>query len=316
MSVNMLRLAFEAQTERTADKLVLLKLADHANDDAECWPSQAHIERHTGLSKRTIIRSINRLEKSGFLTKKPTVRKDGTKGRNRYILHLDPCVTMAHGGQSAMCHRDTQPCVTVTPLTNHQLEPSIKKELPGGSSKEKSPSTKTKIQKPDDVDDQVWSDYLEFRRKKKAPLTQTAWNRIDKELARGVEKGYTRDDMLAEAMTGWQGFKLEWYEKRIGTLADTADGLPTDVLALYRDMLTPPLRDVIGVDAQRAKEINTLAQGELKTIDDWETFFKVVRDSPILTGRKPWFASGEARPVDLDFLLKHAVKIMEGKYDG
>jgi biotin operon repressor len=48
------------------DKLMLLALADHANDeDWTCWPSLSHLERKTGLSRTTTWRVINRLVKHG-----------------------------------------------------------------------------------------------------------------------------------------------------------------------------------------------------------------------------------------------------------
>lgn len=46
-------------------KLVLLSLADNANDQGECYPSMAQIGRRTALSERAVrdaIRSLERLQ--------------------------------------------------------------------------------------------------------------------------------------------------------------------------------------------------------------------------------------------------------------
>jgi hypothetical protein len=46
------------------DKYVLVALSDHANDeDFTCWPSLTHLQRKTGLSRPTIWKTIDRLEK-------------------------------------------------------------------------------------------------------------------------------------------------------------------------------------------------------------------------------------------------------------
>ncbi len=76
---------------------------------------------------------------------------------------------------------------------------------------------KNDVQKPDDIDEQVWSDFLAHRRQKKAKLTPTAWKAIRKQLDIGADKGHDPNDMLAVAMAaGWQGFEFDWYLNRIG----------------------------------------------------------------------------------------------------
>jgi hypothetical protein len=64
------------------------------------------------------------------------------------------------------------------------------------------------MQKPDDVDDQVWSDFLSLRKSKKAPVTKTALSGIRNQAAIA---GYTMNQALAECSSrGWTGFKAEW----------------------------------------------------------------------------------------------------------
>jgi hypothetical protein len=67
---------------------------------------------------------------------------------------------------------------------------------------------KKKAEKPDSVSHQVWSDFLEVRKTKKAPLTYTA-------LA-GIEREAKKANMTTEAALikccemAWVGFKSEW----------------------------------------------------------------------------------------------------------
>lgn len=49
--------------------MVMVKLADHANDDGVCWPSQTTIAARTGLSRQTVNKVINELERRGMLRK-------------------------------------------------------------------------------------------------------------------------------------------------------------------------------------------------------------------------------------------------------
>lgn len=84
--------------------------------------------------------------------------------------------------------------------------------------KKKSRARTEQVKRPDNIDPQVWSDYLAARRAKRAPLTGSAWAAIRKQIDLGVAAGHDPDDMLREAMAaGWQGFRLDWYENRVAS---------------------------------------------------------------------------------------------------
>jgi hypothetical protein len=52
-------------------KLVLLRLADHANADTQlCWPSQLKLSEFTALSERTVRGALKVLETKGLITRK------------------------------------------------------------------------------------------------------------------------------------------------------------------------------------------------------------------------------------------------------
>lgn len=69
---------------------------------------------------------------------------------------------------------------------------------------------------PDDLSEQVWKDWLQHRKDKKAPVrTQTVVDRIAKELEKARALGWSPNEALAEAMAaGWQGIKAEWLANR------------------------------------------------------------------------------------------------------
>ena len=55
------------------EKLVLLSLADQANDEGWCWPSNAHTAQRCSLHRDTVFDIISRLETKGYIevTRRP-----------------------------------------------------------------------------------------------------------------------------------------------------------------------------------------------------------------------------------------------------
>lgn len=70
-----------------SEALVLLALADQANDEGFCWPSQEKLAPKARQSVSTLRRSLRSLEKMGLLT---TITRSSTRGRrsNVYLLHI------------------------------------------------------------------------------------------------------------------------------------------------------------------------------------------------------------------------------------
>ncbi|GFM89303.1 hypothetical protein PSCICO_47020 [Pseudomonas cichorii] len=89
MSMNLMVKALETKVGNPLRKLVLIKLADNANDMGECWPSYQHIADQCEISKRSVMSHIASLCASGLLRKE--IRKGGPKGNssNVYYLTLD-----------------------------------------------------------------------------------------------------------------------------------------------------------------------------------------------------------------------------------
>lgn len=67
-------------------KLVLIKLADNASDQGECWPSYQHIADQCEISKRSVMVHVDALCDSGLLRKE--IRKGGPKGNSSNVYFL------------------------------------------------------------------------------------------------------------------------------------------------------------------------------------------------------------------------------------
>ena len=63
------------------------------------------------------------------------------------------------------------------------------------------------------VDQQVWSDWLQIRKAKKLPMTETAWSQIQNEF----RKSNLSDQQGVEycCLSNWASFKTAWYEKNM-----------------------------------------------------------------------------------------------------
>ena len=95
-----------------------------------------------------------------------------------------------------------------------ETEPTFSK--PKTEKKSRSTGTATKKQtsvvKPDDVSDDLWADFLNHRKQKKAPVTDRVISLIRNE---AKNAGWTLKEALNEViLRNWTGFKAEWVEAK------------------------------------------------------------------------------------------------------
>ncbi|MDW6094030.1 conserved phage C-terminal domain-containing protein [Vibrio rhizosphaerae] len=79
--------AMDVTVGNPARKLVLLKLADNANDEGECWPSYGNIAKHCEISRRSAIAHVKSLCDAGLVSKCLRVGEKGNKS-NKFFLHF------------------------------------------------------------------------------------------------------------------------------------------------------------------------------------------------------------------------------------
>ena len=87
MSVKALTWAFEQPVNAT-EKVVLLALADHADEHGVCWPSISLLVKRAHVGERTVQRAIQSLEDNGFVIRERRVRENGSDTSNLYRLML------------------------------------------------------------------------------------------------------------------------------------------------------------------------------------------------------------------------------------
>tara|TARA_R100001369_G_scaffold35619_1_gene60878 strand:- start:501 stop:1136 length:636 start_codon:yes stop_codon:yes gene_type:complete len=117
MSWRALDWASKQKTGNYADKLILLILANYADDNNNCFPSLKTICTMTECSRSTVIRSLKRLETNDFIKiqeRFATVEHNKRQTSNLYELRI------GYQMDTPQCQIDTPPSVLEKPqLTNH-----------------------------------------------------------------------------------------------------------------------------------------------------------------------------------------------------
>ena len=111
MSVRATNWAWSLEEVMGSEALVLLALADQANDEGFCWPSQEKLAPKARQSVSTLRRSLRSLEKMGLLT---TITRSSTRGRrsNLYLLHIGarPDLSMKSAKAVTLSEEAVQAC--------------------------------------------------------------------------------------------------------------------------------------------------------------------------------------------------------------
>jgi hypothetical protein len=101
MSVEAMNWAWK-QALPPSEKLLLMSLADHADERGECFPSKKSLSDRCSISLRTVIRLQQVLCDKGVLSITTRKRTNGSTTSNLYLLHLDVFLkanTTQEGGQ-------------------------------------------------------------------------------------------------------------------------------------------------------------------------------------------------------------------------
>lgn len=122
MSLRATSWAWEIPTQEIGmtNKFVLLALADYADKDGICFPSQATLGDKVALSERTVRASLSELEEAGFITR---TNRSSTAGRRSDWIQLElesprnrQNLPVAQPEKSRICNRQKTPPPTGSPL--------------------------------------------------------------------------------------------------------------------------------------------------------------------------------------------------------
>ena len=202
MSMELMVKAMKTKVGNPLRKLVLIKLADNANDMGECWPSYQHIADQCEIGRSTVKVHIRELEKCGLLRRE--FRRKGELNQSN-LFHLS---LMNSGAGAALPGAGDNPGggAGAAPRTSHSFEPvkePVKQPVADApSAKKKAPKFDPLTCKPANVSEQVWADWCQHRKEIRKQLTKTTCERQAKTLA-----GHHWPDavIIQSISNGWTG---------------------------------------------------------------------------------------------------------------
>ena len=204
-------------------KIVLLMLAErHNKDSGQCNPSHDRLADDCGLTRRSVMEQIAKLEGAGYLRIRHR-SSNNVKLPNQYVLVFSFGVQEEIKEFEEVVNDVHHPVVNkVQGVVNHV--PLVVNDVhqgsePGSHKPVIEPVIEPKEKKKSavaptipDVPDEVLADFLKIRKAKNAPLTNTAIAGIRREAGKA---GITMTEALTVCCeAGWQGFRADWYAKR------------------------------------------------------------------------------------------------------
>lgn len=190
--------AWSAVVGDHTDKLVLLALADNANDAGECYPSLTNIASRCEMHRATAVRSIQSLESSGHIS------RTNRPGRNTvYQVHPSQPATsrtellVAESNQSQRATNPSQPATSPSPLIN-----------PSPSENRHKPSTRRDVTisdepPPSNLNVEAWHRWVQYRKQIRKPIQPPSTAAAQRKLAAfGPDQSAVVEQSIAN---GYQG---------------------------------------------------------------------------------------------------------------
>ncbi|MDI3372383.1 helix-turn-helix domain-containing protein [Pseudomonas sp. V104_10] len=209
MSMELMVKAMKTKVGNPLRKLVLIKLADNASDQGECWPSYQHIADQCEIDRSTVRKHIKHLEAQGLVR---IENREGPKGNstNLYCLTLrnpvGPNSTPVGPESTGVGPQPTGGVGPESTRTSHSFEPVTE---PVEQTVAAAPSAKKKATKfdpmtckPSNVSEQTWADWCQHRKEIRKPLTATTCAKQAKTLA----GHHAPDTVINQSISnGWTG---------------------------------------------------------------------------------------------------------------
>lgn len=197
MSIDALNWVFEEVRGLShAERLVLIVLANYADEAGSCYPSTKSIAERTDLKPGSVTANIRKLEARGLLVREQQYRPNGAKSSNRYTLQIScgaPPVTEGvgtpHRTGGGTPHRTGG--AFLNHQSNHQKEKKEGVPIP------------PELQNTDFVE--KWTEWLDYRKrtKRKAVSDRAAALQLKKLAAVGVKRAIATIERSIE--NDWQG---------------------------------------------------------------------------------------------------------------
>lgn len=244
MSIDSLSWAFNLDLPSSGAKLTLLALANYADADGVAYPSQKAMAKKTCLCERAIRSHLSNLERMGVISRVARTRSNGSFTSDLFQINMDwipeitPKTPAADFAVGKNCQRQILPSpaadfaavqrqilpspaadsaapepslnTTITKTLNVTKSNNAERAVAAGADLKKIRSNENTavILRNLGVSDSVAKDFIQLRKSKKAAITKTALDGIERE---ATKAGMSLENALRTCCErGWAGFKAEW----------------------------------------------------------------------------------------------------------
>lgn len=196
MSVKVMARVWAQSTRKDGELLVMLALADFANDQGECWPSIPVLAEKARLTERQVRRVLDKLEDIGEIRR---IRSTGGRNRRtRYFLTLPENADIItgkklQGNEENPDMEDRKTLVPVSGALNHHR--TVNKNTEPNGSESLSHSKKRKQSAPDPAILTAFHEFYQaFPRHVAKQEAERAWRKLnpDAELVKAIMAGVRR----------------------------------------------------------------------------------------------------------------------------
>ena len=240
LSINAINWAFGVTDLRSSAKFLLVALAQHANDQWECWPSCAALQEATNQDRKTVLANLKLLLEASYLSD-TGVRKGSTKSVTVYRLHAEAVPKTEHlsSTENGTCpkneavpnfpvsspnfpdkvsqiSREAVPNFPVSsPKNGTRNSKGTVKELSVGTVKELS----TREALPGWLPADAWEQYVQHRKDKRSKLTDNAQRLCIRDLEKLKEAGQDPRAVIEQSISnGWTGlFPLKNHRQQVAS---------------------------------------------------------------------------------------------------
>jgi hypothetical protein len=206
VSVKVMSAVWERDDLDASERLVMLSLADHADDEGACYPSIKRLCERTSLAERTVQGTIKKLIGRGLLIVNYGAGRNGT---NLFIVRAAPAADAPPQQMHPRKSRTTPPQMTAIPPAADAPKPSRTIIETSDNISAREVASVLEVH----ASSQAVASFIAYRKKSKGKaLTLTAAKRLANNLRAIAERGGDPDDALGMAEERvWLTVEPDWY---------------------------------------------------------------------------------------------------------
>ncbi|WP_262381276.1 helix-turn-helix domain-containing protein [Proteus mirabilis] len=192
---------------KAPQKILILSLADRADEYHCCYPSIQRLVKDTGLDKKTIGKWINLMIEDGLIS--DTGERKGPTKRVRVLrLNIElECTQKRDDTKSGNVPKNGSLNVPKNGSLNVPKNGSQNQSLETNNEPKKKGFDAKKEPIPDWLDREIWFNWIDYRNEIKKPFkTKKTFELQVKFLLECLEEGYSPEEIINQSIAnGWQG---------------------------------------------------------------------------------------------------------------